>query len=629
MCGIVGVVGVLSADAGRECVSRMNRAIVHRGPDDEGIWADQGRAFGMRRLSIIDLPGGHQPMWTDDGVGIVFNGEIYNYQKLRDELLSSGYAFRTQSDTEVILNLYHRDGLAAIDRLEGMFAICFYDSRSNRIHLVRDRLGVKPLYYGSQDGNFFFGSEIKAVLAGMGNKPPVSRAALFHYLTLRFVPSGLTIWEGIHKLPPGHILTLDPASGAQRLDRYWQVRFHSEAVDPTRDYVAEFGELFLGAVEKRLLAADVPVGVLLSGGIDSSAIAAAAVELGHRDFHTFSVAFDEGGEFDESIYARQTARFVGANHHELHIGKDEFMDYLPEFVHQTDEPLADLASIPLYYVSRFAREHVKVVLSGEGADEVLAGYTLDRVTRILTWMRRLDAVMPRLLRRGAGEVLGTRRGGAMLRAWSQGDWRSCLALQPYHATMHWTEAEKRELMPAGHGDDRFGSTEDLIRDWYGEAAPGCHPMDALQQVYCREWLVEDLLMKADKMSMAASLELRVPFLDHALVEWAARLPLAMKVGGDGARYQSKWILRQYAARRLPAEIVTRPKRGFPVPAYRWLAGPLKDWAASLLGPGSRLSGYLDLTHLPPVLHAACHGNLAAAHKVWLLIVAELWLQAWQ
>lgn len=629
MCGIVGVFGVLSTEAGRECVGRMNRAIIHRGPDDEGVWAGEGLAFGMRRLSIIDLSGGHQPMWTDDGVGIVFNGEIYNYRKLREELISSGYGFRTHSDTEVILHLYHRDGLAAIDRLEGMFAICLYDSRSDQIHLVRDRLGVKPLYYGRLSGNLYFGSEIKAILAGMGDRPPVSSEALFHYLTLRFIPSGFSIWEGIHKVPPGHILTFDLGSGAQRLDRYWQLRFHSEAVDPARDYVAEFGELFLGAVEKRLLAADVPVGVLLSGGIDSSAIAAAAVELGHRDFHTFSVAFDEGGEFDESSYATQTARHVGAQHHELRIGQDEFMDYLPEFARQTDEPLADLASIPLYYVSRFAREHVKVVLSGEGADEVLAGYTLDRVARILVWMRRLDAFMPSRLRRAAGELLGSRRGGPMLRAWSQGDWRSCLSTQPYHATMHWTDAEKRELMKAAHGEESYSPTEGLIRDWYSEADPEGHPLDALQQVYCREWLVEDLLMKADKMSMAASLELRVPFLDHALVEWSARLPLSLKVGGDGIPYQSKWILRQYAAKRLPSEIISRPKRGFPVPAYRWLAGPLKNWAADILGPSSRLSGHLDLAQLSPVFRAACQGNTAAAHKVWLLLVAELWLQAWQ
>ncbi|MDP2430937.1 MAG: asparagine synthase (glutamine-hydrolyzing) [Pseudomonadota bacterium] len=628
MCGIVGIVGVLSAAAGRERVGRMNRAIVHRGPDDEGIWAGDGIAFGMRRLSIIDLSGGHQPIWTDDGVGIVFNGEIYNYRKLRDELTASGYCFRTHSDTEVILNLYHRDGLAAIARLEGMFAICLYDSRSNRIYLIRDRLGVKPLYYGSQGGNFFFGSEIKAILEGMGERPPVSREALFHYLTLRFVPSRQSIWEGIHKLPPGHILTLDLAGDTHRVESYWQVRFHSEAEDPARDYSAEFEELFLGAVEKRLLAADVPVGVLLSGGLDSSAVAAAAVELGHRDFHTFSIAFDEGGEFDETVYARQTARYVGANHHEIHIGRDEFMNYLPEFVRQTDEPLADLAGIPLYYVSRFAREHVKVVLSGEGADEVLAGYTLDRVARILAWMKRLDAVTPRLVRRIAGEVLGARRGGAMLRAWSHGDWRSCLAAQPYHATLHWTDAEKRKLMKTGSGEDSFGPTEDLIRHWYSEAVPGGHPMDALQQVYCREWLVEDLLMKADKMSMAASLELRVPFLDHALVEWSAKLPLAWKVGGDGG-YQSKRILRQFALKRLPAEIVARPKRGFPVPAYRWLAGPLKDWAADFLGPRCRLSDYLDLAHLTPVLRAAHQGDVAAAHKVWLLIVAEQWLREWQ
>lgn len=627
MCGIVGVVGAPDADDGLARVRRMNASIVHRGPDDEGSWSGPGFAFGMRRLSIIDLAAGHQPMRTDDGVGIVFNGEIYNYRALRDELIRAGYRFRTHSDTEVILNLYHRDGLAAIGRLEGMFAICLYDSRSRQMHLVRDRLGVKPLYFGSQSGRFYFGSEIKAVLAGLDERPEVSEEALFHYLTLRFVPSAQTIWQGIHKLLPGHLLTLDLGDASYRIERYWQVSFHSEPLSSARDYPAEFERLFLAAVDKRLLASDVPVGVLLSGGVDSSAVAAAAVELGHKDFHTFSVAFAQGGEFDETLYARQVAQHVGATHHEIHIDRPQFVDLLPDFVRHADEPLADLASIPLFCVSRLAREHVKVVLSGEGADEVLAGYTMERLARILAWMERLDGAIPPSLLRLAGRLLGGRRSGEMLSAWGEGGWRNGLVGQPYHATLHWSDSEKRRLWNGKAGCDAYLPTETLIRNWYGEAETGSHPLDALQQVYCREWLVEDLLMKADKMSMAASLELRVPFLDHALVEWAARAPLAWKVGEPG-RYQSKRILRQFAARRLPAAVVSRPKRGFPVPAYQWLAGPLRGWARDLLGPRSKLAGVLDVGSLEPGLSAAENGNLAAAHKIWLLIVAEYWLQTW-
>jgi asparagine synthase (glutamine-hydrolysing) len=627
MCGIVGVVGPFGTDEGLERIRRMNGSIVHRGPDDEGSWSSDGVAFGMRRLSIIDLAGGHQPMWTTDGVGIVFNGEIYNYRALREDLVAANYSFRTHSDTEVILNLYHRDGLAAIEKLQGMFAIFLYDKRSNRIHFVRDRLGVKPLYYGVHDRCLYFGSEIKAILAGMNGKPELDCEAFFHYLTLRFIPSSHTAWEGIHKLPPGHTMTLDLENGSRQIQCYWRASFNSAPLDPSRDYPAEFEGLFLAAVEKRLLAADVPVGVLLSGGIDSSAVAAAAVELGHRNFHTFSVAFDDGGEFDETAYARQMARHVGANHHEVHIGFDEFMDLLPVLVRHTDEPLADLAGIPLYCVSQLAREHVKVVLSGEGADEVLAGYTLERVARILDWMKRLEGAIPPALRRLAGVALGARRGGAMLRSWSRGTWQTCLSGQPYHATLHWTDDEKKLLLRDSRDRTGYVATEDLIRSWYGEAEPDVHPLDALQQVYCREWLVEDLLMKADKMSMAASLELRVPFLDHALVEWATKLPLAWKVGGSGA-YQSKRILREFAARRLPGDIVSRPKRGFPVPAYRWLAGALKGWAADFLGPHSKLAAYIDVTRLAPILRAAASGDLPSAHKVWLLIVAEYWLQAW-
>lgn len=603
----------------------MNGEIVHRGPDDEGVWGTDGFAFAMRRLSIIDLPGGHQPMWTEDGVGIVYNGEIYNYRALRADLEKSGYSFRTRSDTEVILNLYHRDGLDMVEALEGMFAICLYDPRSGEVHLIRDRFGVKPLYYASIGGRLYFASEIKAILAVLEERPALNTQALHDFLTLRFVPAPHTAWHGIEKLPPAHILSHSLAEGSVRMRRYWQLKFAATEADPARDYGKEFADLFLGAVEKRLLAADVPVGVLLSGGLDSSAVSAAAVELGHKDFHTFSVAFDQGGEFDETAYARAAARHIGSRHHEVTIGRDDFVSFLPEMVRHSDEPLADLASIPLFFVSRLARSEVKVVLSGEGADEILAGYNFDRLAALQNRLNAIEAVLPAPLRRLAGRLPAGERLTPWLRAWGEGGRHGLFAAMPYHMTSHWQEAEKAALWRGGAAK---GSTLETIRAWYA-LNDGAGAIDQVQQVYSGEWLTEDLLMKADKFSMANSLEVREPFLDHALAEWAARLPMRLRVGDKATGYSSKKILRDFCARRLPGEILTRPKQGFPVPAYQWLAGDLGSWADDLLfASAGRLGELFDMAAARPAFTAARNGDIAAAHKVWLLIVLAFWLDAW-
>ena len=406
MCGIVGLAGRMSRSEATDSAAKMNAAIVHRGPDDEGLWATDGFAFAMRRLSIIDLAGGHQPMWSDDGVGIIFNGEIYNYRALRAELQASGYVFATHSDTEVILHLYRRDGLDMVRRLEGMFAICLYDRARGQLRLIRDRFGVKPLYYGQHDGTFYFASEIKAILQVLPRRPEVNRQALHDYLTLRFVPGPDTVWNGIRKLPPAHSLTYDLRSGSQTSECYWRMDFAAADVDSKRDYLAEFSDLFLAAVEKRLLAADVPVGVLLSGGLDSSAVSAAAVELGHKNFHTFSVAFADGGEYDETPYARAVAEHIGSRHHEVVIDRDSFVSFLPEMVRSSDEPLADLASVPLHFVSRLARNDVKAVLSGEGSDELLAGYNFDRLGRALHFLESIERWLPARARQAAGPHSG-------------------------------------------------------------------------------------------------------------------------------------------------------------------------------------------------------------------------------
>jgi asparagine synthase (glutamine-hydrolysing) len=579
----------------------------------------------MRRLSIIDLPGGNQPMRSADGVTIVYNGEVYNYRELRSRLEADGHQFETQSDTEVVLQTYRAYGIAGVELLEGMFAFCIHDPKARTAHLVRDRIGIKPLYYAETPHGLAFGSEIKAILAGLDTRPALDRQAIHDYLTLRYVPSPATVWAGISKLEPGHRMRVDLESGTSEIKRWWDLDFVSQPEEEGRDYASEFEELFLAAVEKHLVAADVPVGVLLSGGLDSSAVSAAAVELGHRDFHTFSVGFSDGGEWSELAYARALSTHIGSRHHEVVVDRESFLAFLPELVTATDEPLADLASVPLHYVSKLAREHVKVVLSGEGADEVLAGYNLDETAAAIERWRRIDSFVPRPLLRAGARVVPAGR-AQWLPVLAKHGWSGLLRGSKAHITRVFSEGEKRGLwLDAGE----LRPTEELVNQWYLESSSP-HPLDQLQQVYCRSWLVEDLLMKADKISMNSSLELRVPFLDHALVEWASAAPMSQKVGGRSTGWQSKSALRSFAHGRVPTEILERPKQGFPVPAYSWLADSLGEWAEDrlLTDAGNPLAELFDTERLRPTVAEARAGEAAAAHKTWTMLVLREWLDQW-
>ncbi len=472
MCGIVGLIGSFSRDSGTAICTRMNETIVHRGPDDHGGFATDGFAFAMRRLSIIDLEGGHQPMWGDgeNAVGIVFNGEIYNYLSLKNDLAASGHKFATRSDTEVILRLYEAEGINGLNKLEGMFAICIYDPKNRVVHLLRDRLGIKPLYYGKKDGKVYFASEIKAILAGMGERPNLNLQSLHHYLTLRFVPSPVTMWEGIAKLEPGHRLTFDLENMKETVTRSWHVDVQAEPAEPNRDYLAEFEQLFLSAVEKRLVAADVPVGVMLSGGLDSSAISAAAVELGHKNFHTFTVGFRDGGEFSELHYARMVAEHIGSQHHEVLIGTEEFVEFLPQLVQITDEPIADLAAVPLFHITQLARKDVKVVLSGEGSDEILAGYHLEDGALHMEKLRLLHRLIPAPLLRTISAI-GPKRTKPLLKALANSGWSGYYRDRATYFTKIWAEDEKLALWGKQHN---LTSSDDLIRSWY-DTVPSEHP----------------------------------------------------------------------------------------------------------------------------------------------------------
>lgn len=630
MCGIVGIAGSFSREECTEILRKMNSAIVHRGPDDDGIWAEDGFGFAMRRLSIIDLAGGRQPMWDEQaGLGVVFNGEVYNYRTLREQLLERGHLFRTTSDTEVVLKTLVDSGLPGIHTWNGMFAVAAWDRHKKKLTLIRDRMGVKPLYYFYDGGVFLFASEIKAILASGLVSRTINRQALWDYLTFRFVPGPESIWTNIRKLPPAHFLEFTPS--VQPIEtKYWKTEAKVPAdstnhqSEETLD--AEFAELFLDSVRLRLEASDVPVGVMLSGGLDSSAVAAAAIELGHRNFHTFSVGFEEGGYYSELPYARQVAEHVGANYHEVVIGQKEFLEMLPDLVYHSDEPLADLASVPLLAVSRLAQQDVKVVLSGEGSDEILAGYDLDLSERRWELVRNLQRIpkpLMSLFAKGTSVVSPTmgekaaRVAHLPLARWNHRE-------HP-HMTRYLDQTEKSLLWSNGQHDN----SERILADLYASTT-ATDPLQQCLTVYQKSWLVEDLLMKADKMSMAASVELRTPFLDYRLVEWANRQPNHVKIKRTGLRtYETKSILRRFCAQRLPREVLTRTKRGFPVPVNGWLQNGLGNWARGILtGDSSRMIPGFSRKTIDDLIHGSEHGSVGAAGKVWLLIVLEFWLQAW-
>jgi len=625
MCGIVGFGGPLHGEKIAAAIKQMNDAIEHRGPDDESLWAENGFGFGMRRLSIIDLAGGHQPMWDKmAGIGIVYNGEVYNYRALRKEMERVGESFDTTSDTEVVLKSLALKGTQAPSDWNGMFAVACWNKAAKKLILIRDRIGIKPLYYFWDGTMFGFSSEIKALPASGLFQANLNRQAIWDYLTFRYVPDPETIWQYIRKLPPGHILEWSPGT-EPKLHCYWQSDVLFEGGEISLDKkLKEFENLFLDSVEQQFVASDVPVGVFLSGGLDSSCIAAAAVELGHKQFHTFSIGFDEGGEYSELAYAKMMAKHIGANYHEVIIDQSTFLKMLPEMVRAADEPLADLSAVPLLAVARLARDWVKVVLSGEGADEILAGYNFDTFVRSWKLIKGLQTLPPFLLNMVVSPVrlfggkyaeLGKRIADTPLSKWN--------ASLKLHMTKYWRQTEKRGLWP-----DFDGLDSDRILDNLYAGATSEEPLDQMLSVYQKSWLVEDLLMKADKMTMATSLELRVPFLDHRLVEWSNRLPTELKVRHAGwGRYVTKYILRRFVEKRLPEEIITRPKRGFPVPVYRWLQEErFSCWAKEcLLGNKSRLKHIFSLPLIKKEICKAREGNLDAAHKTWLLIALETWL----
>jgi asparagine synthase (glutamine-hydrolysing) len=561
MCGICGVFhqhGNRTVE--RATLEAMNRQMIHRGPDDEGFFLGGPIGFGARRLAIVDVAAGHQPLSNEDGnVWIAFNGEIYNHPELQPAMEACGHRYRTHCDTETVVHCYEEYGERMVEHLRGMFAFAIWDAPHKRLLLYRDRLGIKPLYYCRLGETLLFASEVK-VLLEYGAPFGVNEAVLECYLRLGYVPGEQTLFRDIYKLLPGHFLVADQGKSELRIERYWRPRFAPDASRSEAECAAAFAELLEQTVAQHRLG-ERPQGTFLSGGVDSSTIVAINARQVREPVMTFAVGYADQRENSEFPFARTVARQYGARHHEFELSLETFAESLPRLMWHMDEPVADMAAIPLYFIAQLAREHITVVHSGEGADEILCGYAIyPKMRRISRLQQRLGPLAMRLL------AAGFNLPGLPYRVNRYADWLD-KPLPDRYQGVRWLLSEKRMRALGRNGFPDSAASAYRQRFFRGVYAP-YQDQDDLNQMLAADqqaWLPDDLLVKADKMTMAASIELRVPFLDHKVVEFAGSLPVNLKLLNG----RSKYLLKQIMRDRLPAEILNAPKRGFPVPLRQW------------------------------------------------------------
>ncbi len=632
MCGICGVLSPGGAgERDRDLVRRMTAAIVHRGPDGDGFYDGDRVVLGMRRLKIIDLATGDQPIFNEDRtVAVVFNGEIYNFPELRRDLEARGHRFRTRADTEVIVHLYEDHGDGFVHRLNGMFAIALWDDRRRRLVLARDRLGVKPLHLMEWNGRLHFASEIKSLLAA-GRPREIDPQALSEYVSFEYIPAPRTIFRGVSKLPPACMAVVEDGA-APRITRYWDVRYGSAPgpdgaagpIDgrPAGEIAAELRERLKESVRKRLLS-DVPLGVFLSGGIDSSSVTALMAELVPGRVRTFSIGFREKS-FDEIPYARRVAERFGAEHTEFTVGSDMVRDLTPGLMGYLDEPLADASIIPTYIISKLARAHVTVALAGDGGDELFCGYDTYKAWRVARAWRRL----PRALRSGlAGRVASLLPASEKRLSFEfkAKKFLSGIEHRPEVANTIWWgaygPAERARLLSPDFaaslgGADPYAAILDRL-----PADPPADELDRICYLDLKMYLQDDLLVKVDRMSMANSLEIRVPFLDYTFVEFAAAIPRRLKLRGS----TTKSILKRAMAGTLPRDILGRRKIGFDIPLGPWLRNELRDFVEDTLAPARlRAHGAFDEAFVGRVLREHMAGQHNHRQLLWPLIIFQHW-----
>lgn len=585
MCGICGILDLEGRQINPLLIKNMANALIHRGPDDEGTFINSNfklqssklaptAALGHRRLSIIDLSSGHQPMTNEDGsIVVAYNGEIYNFKELRQDLIKRGHDFKTNSDTEVILHQYEEDGWGCVKKFSGIFAFALWDEERKRLLLARDRIGVKPLYYYStEDNKIIFASEIKPILLALNKMPNIDRSSLFMLMTLQFIPSPRSIFKGIEKIPPASVMLC--SQDRYQIERYWDIEDIPTYDDSTIPQETEehLFSLLKDAVEGQLVS-DVPVGAFLSGGVDSSAIVGLMSRFMPDKIKTFSVGFGGDSKADELRYARIVANHFNTDHHEISIGPKDVIGIMPDAVSYLDDPIVDPAILPTYIVSRLASSEVKVVLTGEGADELFGGYKRYQLDRIASYYKFIPSFIRKVLLERVGGRMLNRRYMQGLSAISHTD--------PLLRHIGWVSILDRGEMARLFGgslsvEDEYKRIIDYFDRFFSRNSDD--PLRSMLTADMCGWLPDDLLLKVDRMSMANSLEARVPYLDHRLVDFAVRMPTRLKVKG----FKGKEILKKAVSGIVPKEILNRPKKGFEPPIGLWFRGELKGYLTESL-----------------------------------------------
>ncbi len=634
MCGIAGWANsdanVCSQNVSESALRLMCDRMIHRGPDSEGLWLGRGVALGMRRLSIIDLKTGGQPVWSEDkSIAAVMNGEIYNFRQLRKNLEESGHIFSSQTDTEVLPHLYEEHGAGMVEKLNGMFAFALWDSRKKKLFLARDRFGEKPLYYGVFAGKLFFASELKALLAHPDVETRLNYAALRQYLAFDYVPAPLSIYENIFKLPAAHTLTLE--DGEIKIERYWNLSFQKPCPAPSIEEAAgELRRLLADSTRMRLMA-DVPLGVLLSGGVDSASIAAFAQQHSSKPVKTFCIGFEEAS-FDESHYARQVATHLGTEHYEDVLSVNKAADLLPEIAKWLDEPLADASILPTFLLSRFVRSEVTVALGGDGGDEIFAGYPwyyahkmAERYEKIPRFLRRnfFESVVNRLPtgdKNMSFDFLAKR----FIKSLTNQD----LAARHHSLLGSFMFGEQEHLLTDSVKSRNGANIYDGAQDWL-EICDADNIVEKMQFLDMKSYLAEDILTKIDRASMAVSLEVRSPFLDPRIAEFSASLPRDYKLNCKTAKFAfgntGKFILKKAVAPLLPPPVTKRKKQGFVIPVAAWLKGKLNPLVRDLLAPERiKKQGLFNSIFVQKLLAEHETGQANHDKMLWTLLIFQLW-----
>ncbi|GAC1380558.1 MAG: asparagine synthase (glutamine-hydrolyzing) [Ktedonobacteraceae bacterium] len=617
MCGICGVYNARSGEpVSQELIEQMNCLICHRGPDDSGTYLDGAVGLGSTRLSIIDLSGGHQPMSNEsEDIWVVFNGEIWNYKALRKDLIEKGHHFRTHSDTETIIHAYEEYGVDCIAHLHGMFGLAIWDHPRRRLLLARDRIGKKPLYYTRVDGNLIFASEIKSLLCHPQVKRQADVQALADFLSVRYVPGPATLFANIYKILPGHWLLCE--NDTLREQCYWDYTFGKTEQRPLEEYIQGIRQHITRAVEERMMA-DVPLGAMLSGGVDSSIIAGTMSQLTKQPIKTFSVGFDEPG-YSELPYARLVADHFGTEHHELVVKCSDLTEYWPLLTWHRDEPVSEPSDLGVYLISKLARQHVKVVLSGEGGDELFAGYP----KYVIDWLARYYHLLPAPIRNQMITPLLDYLPYSMRKVKMAGN---VLSQPAPHRWMSWFGVFNEQLKDKVLSESTKASIDNdssrVFRNWLTNN-PQRDNLSSMLYLDTKIWLPDNLLMKGDKMTMAASLEARIPLLDYQLIEYAASIPSHIKI----KPFQAKYLLKRAYADFLPEPILTRKKMGFNVPVSNWFReGQRHLIPRLLLSESARNRGFLNDACVASLLRDHMEGKTNYAGPLFILASLELWFR---